>query len=197
MGRWGYCETGRFSLLHFQRFGDGLSTNPSLSHILTNTMKTHVLHLVIRFSDTMFDVSDVISIHNETADEHGGVWFGKLGRTLSLSRVDFLNKQIAQKTPTYLYLVKGNRRKSTPYKANIFSVSRDFPKKEKALIPPYYAEKKLLKYMNAWVKIGHIDQVEMSDLKNLKAVNSIFPLEETLARSSSGYFLVHESKSIF
>lgn len=155
------------------------------------------LHLVIRFSDTMFDVGDVIAIHNEVVEKHGAVWFGKLGGTLALSRVEWLNKQITQKIPTYVYLVKGNRKKSTPYKAGILAVSRDFPKKEKALVPAYYAEKKLLKFMNAWIKIGHIEQVEMLDLKNLKTINSIYPLEETLARSQSGYFLVHESTSIF
>jgi len=160
-------------------------------------METAPLHLVIRFSDTMFDVGDVVSNHNEVADKHGAVWFGKLGGTLSLSRIEWLNKQIAQKIPTYLYLVKGNRKKSTPYKAGILAVSRDFPKKEKVLIPPYYGEKKLLKHMNAWVKVGHIEQLEMSDLKSLKAISSVFPIEETLVRSSSGYFLVHESKSIF
>ncbi len=126
-------------------------------------METTPLHLVIRFSDTMFSVGDVISLHNEVVDQHGAVWFGKLGGTLSQSRIE----------------------------------SRDFPKKEKTLIPHYYGEKKLLKFMNAWVKIGHIEQVEMSTMKNLKTINSIFPIEETLVRSSSGYFLVHESKSIF
>ena len=160
-------------------------------------METKPLHLVIRFSDTLFDVGDVISNHNDVVDQHGAVWFGKLGGTLSLSRIEWLNKQIAQNIPTFGYFIKGNRRKSTPYKANILSISRDFPKKEKALIPPYYAKKKLIKFMNAWVKIEHIEQVEMSDLKNLKTINSIFPLEETLSRSQSGYFLVHESKSIF
>ncbi|MBE0671402.1 MAG: hypothetical protein IH588_12500 [Anaerolineales bacterium] len=160
-------------------------------------MLTSPLHLVIRFSDTMFEVGDVVSIHNEVVEKHGAVWFGKLGGTLSLARIEMLNKQIEQKTPTFLYLVKGNRRKSTPYKARILAISRDFPKKEKVLIPSYYAEKKLLKYMNAWVKAGRIEQVEMADLKNLKTINSIFPIEETLVRSSSGYFLVHESKSIF
>lgn len=160
-------------------------------------MLTSPLHLVIRFSDTMFEVGDVVSIHNEVVEKHGAVWFGKLGGTLSLARIEMLNKQVEQKTPTFLYLVKGNRRKSTPYKAQIMTVSRDFPKKEKALIPSYYAEKKLLKFMNAWVKVEHIEQVEMADLKNLKTINSIFPIEETLVRSSSGYFLVHESKSIF
>src|SRR5512134_1294498 len=120
-------------------------------------METSPLHLVIRFSDTMFDVGDVVSLHNQVVGQHGAVWFGKLGGTLSQSRIEWLNKQIEQKVPTFLYLVKGNLRKSTPYKAEILAVSRDFPKKEKVLIPPYYAEKKLLKFMNAWVKVGHIE----------------------------------------
>ena len=160
-------------------------------------METSSLHLVIRFSDTMFSVGDVVALHNQVMDEHGAVWFGKLGGTLSQSRIEWLNKQIEQKIPTFLYLVKGNRRKSTPYKTDVLAVSRNFPKNEKALVPAYYSEKKLLKFMNAWVKVGRIEQVEISDLKNLKTINSIFPIEETLVRSSSGYFLVHESKSIF
>jgi len=28
-------------------------------------------HLVVRFSDTMFDVGDVVAIHNEIVKEHG------------------------------------------------------------------------------------------------------------------------------
>lgn len=160
-------------------------------------MNSNPLHLVIRFSDTMFDVGDVISIHNEVVKKHKAVWFGKLGGTLSFSRIELLNKQIAQKTPTFVYLVKGNRKKSTPYKAQILDITRDFPKKEKDLIPLYYTEKKLLKFMSVWFKIGHIEKIDMEDLKNYKTINSIFPLEETLSRSSSGYFLVHESKSIF
>jgi hypothetical protein len=49
-------------------------------------METAPLHLVIRFSDTMFEVGDVISLHNQIVDAHGAVWFGKLGGTLSRSR---------------------------------------------------------------------------------------------------------------
>jgi len=164
---------------------------------MRNNMETKPFYLVIRFSDNMFDVGDVVSLHNEIVERHSAVWFGKLGGTLSLSRIDLLNQQISLGIPTFIYLVKGNRRKSTPYKANMLSISRDQPKKEKALIPPYYAEKKLLKFMNVWIKIGHIEQVEMSSLKNLKTINSIFSIEESLARSSSGYFLIHENKTTF
>lgn len=153
-------------------------------------------HLVVRFSDTMFSVGDVVAKHNELADKYGSVWFGKLGTSFSQSRIDMLNKQIDQDIPTFLYLVKGNRRKSTPYRANLLSVSKKIPK-EKTLIPNYYREKKLLQYMKAWMKIEKIELIELSSMESLKAMNSIFPIAETLTRSSSGYFLVQESKSIF
>lgn len=153
-------------------------------------------HLVVRFSDTMFGVGDVVAIHNAIVAEHGSVWFGKLGQTFSQNRIDMLAKQIEQGIPTYLYLVKGNRKKSTAYRAKLLSVSKDKPK-EKNLIPTYYGKVKLLQFMKAWMKIGQIEQIELSEMDSLKAINSVFPISETLQRSQSGYFLVHESKSIF
>jgi hypothetical protein len=51
--------------------------------------------------------------------------------------------------------------------------------------------------MKAWMKIGPIDAIEMSAMSKLKTINSINPISETLVRSSSGYFLVRESKSIY
>jgi hypothetical protein len=155
---------------------------------------TTPLHLVIRFSDTMFDVGNVVARHNEIIAEHGAVWFGKMGQTLSQSRVDLLNKQIETNTSTFLYLVKGNRKKSTAYRAKLQEVSKEKPG-ETDLIPTYYAEKDLLQYMKAWAKIGEIEPIDLSEMKALKALNSVFPISETLARSSSGYFLVKESRS--
>jgi hypothetical protein len=153
-------------------------------------------HLVVRFSDTMFSVGDVIALHNSVVAEHSAVWFGKLGQTLSQERIDMLNQQVEKGIPTFLYLVKGNRRKSTAYRASLVQISRETPK-EKKLIPAYYAEKDLLQYMKAWMKIGEIEAIEMSEMDKLKTINSINPIAETLVRSSSGYFLVHESKFIF
>jgi hypothetical protein len=153
-------------------------------------------HLVVRFSDTMFGMGDVVAIHNDLVEKYCAVWFGKLGNPLSQLRVDLLTKQIEQNIPTFLYLVKGNRRKSTAYRAILLSVSRDFPK-EKNLIPAYYEEKNLTEFMKVWMKIGKIEPIEPSDMSSLRTINSIYPIAETLVRSSSGYFLVHESKSIF
>jgi hypothetical protein len=154
------------------------------------------LHLVVRFSDSMFGMGDVVALHNSIVAEHGVVWFGKLGQTISQGRIDLLNQQLVKKIPTFLYLVKGNRRKSTAYRAPLVQVSKDMPK-EIAFIPTYYAEKNLIQYMKAWMKIERIERVEMSEMDRFKAISSVFPISETLARSSSGYFLVRESKSIF
>lgn len=153
-------------------------------------------HLVVRFSDSMFGVGDVVALHNTIVAEQGAVWFGKLGQTLSQSRADWLNVQIEKQIPTFLYLVKGNRRKSTAYRANLLRVEKEMPK-EQALIPAYYAEKDLIQYMKAWMKIRQIEPIEMAEMDRLKAINSVFPISETLVRSSSGYFLVRESNSLF
>lgn len=154
------------------------------------------LHLVVRFSDTMFGVGDVVALHNIVVSAHGAVWFGKLGQTLSQGRVDMLNKQLEQGIPTFLYLVKGNRRKSTAYRAPLMQVAK-VPPKEPKLIPDYYAGKDLVQFMKAWMKIGVIEPIDLSDMNSLKTINSINTIAETLVRSSSGYFLVHESKSMF
>jgi hypothetical protein len=160
-------------------------------------MSRTVLHLVVRFSDNLFSIGDVISKHNEVVEKQGYVWFGKIGSTLSSTRIDSLNNQIREDVPTYIYLVKGNRRKSTIYRASLLSVSKELPKGELRKVPSYYSTKGLRQYMNAWMRIAEISEVEPSSMKNLKAISSIFPIQETLARSSSGHFLVHEAEDAF
>ena len=153
------------------------------------------VHLVVRFSDSMFDVGDVIARHNEVVAQHGAVWFGKMGSTLAVRRIDLLNQQIQAGVPTFLYLVKGNRHVPTAYKAPLLTVAKTLPAKEKPLVPSYYTEKKLVRHMNAWMKIKRIKPIDLEELDTLQAVSSVLPLSETLVRSSSGYFLVHAAKS--
>ncbi len=156
-----------------------------------------IIHVVVRFSDSMFSMGDIIAKHNDIVVLQNHVWFGKIGNPIAQLRTDAINKQISKGVATYLYLVKGNRKNFTAYRSKLFLVTREFPKNEKKLIPNYYVEKNIMRYMKTWLKIGKIEQIEMSTMTSLKAVSSVFPITETLARSSSGYFLVHESKSIF
>jgi len=46
------------------------------------------------------------------------------------------------------------------------------------------------------MKTSRIEPIDMFAMDSLKAINSVFPISDTLQRSSSGYFLVKESKAI-
>ena len=154
-------------------------------------------HLVVRFSDNLIGIGDVVGKHNEVVAKYGFVWFGKLGNPLSLKRIDMLNEQLSKGVLTYVYLVKGNQARSTAYRATLFSLARELAPKEQERIPRYYFENDLVQYMKSWLKIGEIEPIEMSGMGTLKALGSINSIQETLGRSASGYFLVHEAKNIF
>ena len=143
-------------------------------------------------------VKEAVITRNEfPVDKNDYVWFGKIGSTISETRIKALNKQVNNGISTYIYLVKGNRKKSTAYCAKLLLASKELPKGEEEKTPSYYSTEGIRQYMKAWVKIGEISEIEMSSMKNLRAINSIFPIQETLVRSSSGYFLVYEAKDTF
>jgi len=155
-----------------------------------NSSSKRPIHLLIRFSDNLFAVGDAIGRHQKVIRERGYVWFGKLGTPIGQKAIDGFNAQIEQGTPTNLYLVKGNRKQSTFYKAKIISLSNEIPKKEKDVIPSYYFEKKIVKQMRSWVKITDIQFLEPDEIKSLRVKSSVLDIEETLFRSSAGLFYV-------
>ena len=148
------------------------------------------IHLLIRFSDNLFAVGDAIAKHQEVIQRKGSVWFGKLGTPVGQKAIETINSQIEKNIPSYLYLVKGNRRKSTFYKAKIITLSAEFPKKEKAGIPPYYFGKNIVQHMKFWVKISDIQPLDVEEIKSLRVKSSVLNIEETLFRSSAGLFYV-------
>ncbi len=154
--------------------------------------RNYPIHLLIRFSDNLFSAGDVISFHQQVIKEKGFVWFGKIGTPIAQRHVETINLQIQNKIPSFLYLVKGGRHKSTFYRANIAFLSSVLPKKERELIPPYYFELKIAKHMKFWAKLSGISLVEEDDAQKIQVVGSVFEIGETLARSSSGHFLVRE-----
>jgi hypothetical protein len=160
-------------------------------------MGDKILHLVVRFSDDLFGIGDVITKHNDVVARSGYVWFGKIGVALSANRIELLNQQIAEGTTTFAYLVKGNRKIPTAYRASLLSLTKELPKSESKYFPQYYSDKGLLQFMKVWLKMGEIYPIELSTLNNLKTISSINLILETLARSSSGYFFVYESKTTF
>ena len=91
------------------------------------------VHLLVRFSDNLFAVGDAIAKHQEVIRQSGSVWFGKLGTPIGQKAADGFISQIEKGIPTYLYLVKGNRKDEPSTKQSYSLYPTIFPKKKKRL----------------------------------------------------------------
>ena len=154
--------------------------------------RKYPIHLLIRFSDSLFSAGDVISLHRQVIKEKGAVWFGKLGTPIAQRHIETINQQVEDKLPSYLFLVKGNRRKSTFYRATIQTLSAILPKNEKDMIPKYYFDLKIVKHMKFWAKLSDIKPIDEIEIQNIQVIGSVLEIGETLVRSSSGHFVVRE-----
>ncbi len=81
------------------------------------------IHLLLRFLDRLLDNSGTIEEHQKVIEREGAVWFGKMGQPISQNAIDKLNKQVEDNIPTFIYLVKGNRRKPTAYISDLVAAS--------------------------------------------------------------------------
>jgi hypothetical protein len=152
------------------------------------------IHLLIRFSDTLLKTGDTISAHNQVVEREGAVWFGKMGSPVSQNNIVILNGQVEKGIPTFVYLVKGNRRKSIAYRSRLIFALKTLPKTETDLVPTYYAELNIPQYVKFWVKLTKIDLVDFSNLKQMQVASSVLSLAETLVKSSSGHFIIRANK---
>jgi hypothetical protein len=76
-------------------------------------MKTKTpVHLLLRFSDSLLKDGDTITKHNKVIARDGAVWFANMGSSVAQRHIDVFNEQIQEENPIYVYLVKGNDRKS-------------------------------------------------------------------------------------
>ena len=132
------------------------------------------VHLLLRFSDSLLKDGDTIEEHNQVVNRDGAVWFGKMGSTVSQNQIDIFTGQVQDNIPTYVYLVKGNRRKSTAFRGELVLASKFLPKGEEHLVPSYYA-----------------------DLNKMQVASSYSHIGESLVRSSSGHFIIREDKMLY
>lgn len=154
------------------------------------------IQLLIRFSNSLLKDKDTIEEHNNIVHEFGSVWFGKMGSPVSQAQIDVLNKQVDDGILTHVYLVKGNRRKSTAYRGMMIYATKSYPEGEEYLLPPYYLDMELTKYMRFFVKLAEISPIDFEDLAKMRVASSVIPLRETLIKSSTGHFFIVENKGL-
>lgn len=156
-----------------------------------------IIHLLLRFSDSLLKDKDTIEAHDQLIQGYGAVWFGKMGSPVSQHYIDLLNKQVEDGIPTFVYLVKGNRRKSTAFRGRLISAAKSLPEDETHLAPSYYFDLDFTKYMNFWAKLSEIIPITFDDLSKMRVASSVLPIRETLIKSSTGHFFLVEDKTIY
>jgi hypothetical protein len=149
------------------------------------------IHIVIRYSDKLHNVGDVIGKHIEVIQTHSNVWFGKIGRPLAQMHVDTVNKQCVDGTPTYLYLVQKKGSKYSVYQGTVLKMSRLFPE-EQHLVPKYYFSTGIVNKIQLWVLLSEIKPLAPKKLRELRALTSVMSMSETLAKSMAAHFIVRE-----
>ena len=105
------------------------------------------IHLLIRFSDRLLENRNTIEEHQKVIGREGAVWFGKMGQPISQNAIDKLNKQVEDGIPTFIYLVKGNRRKPTAFISDLIIASKTIPEEEMDLISSYYKELEIFRFI--------------------------------------------------
>jgi hypothetical protein len=95
-----------------------------------------------------------------------------------------------------LYLVKKGRSGYSVYRGTVLAVERRLPKGEEGLVPEYYRDRGILKYVGVWFKLAKLQPLDVAELSNLYIANSGMAVPNTLRASMAALFIVKEGKGI-
>lgn len=150
--------------------------------------KDSLKHVLLRYSDNLAPHEGVIFHHNQVIKEHGFVWMGKFGKPVSDSKLDILKRQIEDKKPAYVFLVKKDNKEYSVIAGEIESFSKTLTKEELNKVPAYYREKS--RNVGIWFKIKRFHPLDNSILNKIFISSSGASALQTLPYSMAGYFLV-------
>ncbi len=148
-------------------------------------------HIVVRFSDSLFEGISTIREHELIIKNKGSVWFGKLGRPLAKKKIDILNKQINSNEKTYLLLVQKKKKGYMWTQAVLDKVANSVGKNEIKLTPPYYKQHDIDKQSSVWFKVSKLYTPPSLDMKKCYIVSSNNPIDKTLYCSMYSMFMVY------
>lgn len=155
--------------------------------------KRQMTDLLVRYSDRLFSVGDVIARHQAVISEFGSVWFGKFGQPIGRTTAERLERLRSSDGP-YLYLAQRHDQGMDVFQAPILRFTFT-PPSERKLVPSYYEELNLTRLMRSWIKVGAIRPTSPSTLDELVVVSSGNTGRDALRRSMSGAFIVERRRS--
>jgi len=158
-------------------------------------MTGKIYHLVVRYTEDMYDIDHVTVWHNQAALRHGAVWVGKPLHKMGQVPMDILNQQIAEGLEPRLYFIDTKRTRPVAHFGKLLAVTMKAPA-DRELMPVFYKQKKILSRMKVWMKVDFLQGFYLSDLPALEKMNAVYDDAEMLADKSSGYFMLYEDVEV-
>jgi hypothetical protein len=156
-------------------------------------MAGKIYHLVVRYTEDMYEVDDVIVRHNQIALRQDAVWVGKPFHKMGQATMDIINQQIAEGLEPRLYFIDTKMKRPIAHFGKLLAVTMKAPS-DRELIPMFYQQKKILSRMKVWMKVDFLDGFYLNDLPALEKMNEVYNDAEMLADKSSGYFILYEDR---
>jgi MoxR-like ATPase len=117
------------------------------------------IHLVLKWSPSFN--GDTVTRHQRVAEEHGAVWWGRLGKpgTAGLGQrpLTSLKEQVNSGSTTYVYLHSS----ASTWRTRLLGITLDEVNIDPALVPTYYDPDA---HHSLWVKLTDFEQVEPAEL---------------------------------
>lgn len=147
-------------------------------------------HLVMKYSDEMYDTKDIILLHNQIALRQGAVWIGKPYHVMGRVPMMQINEQIEAGFSSRLYLIDNKRTRPIGHFGELLFISMKSPKEERELIPLFYKEKKILSRMKVWMKVSFLQGFYLDELPELQKANKSYEQAVSFATGCSEYFMM-------
>ncbi len=137
------------------------------------------VYLVICIPDQSYDVPQMVLRHESVAFKNDAVWFGKPGRAICPSHIRKLKAQIEEGFPTEVAILNPHSDKKIVYVASLLDVSSKLPK-EPQLIPAFYEELNLLRYIKTWLKLEYgMEGYLLEELPSLEKAVAVYNRAES------------------
>ena len=153
------------------------------------------IHVLMRFSDKLFAIGNVIERHAAVLERHGAVWIAKIGRPLGGTRISSINTQIAADVASYLFLYQRKLGSHELWRSELLEVRASSPSAHDPCVPSYYADCNMFAIAETWFKVESFRGVGDRELDRLVTLSSRQPIIQTLTTSTAALFIIGQGKA--
>lgn len=136
--------------------------------------------VALRFAENFAPVCGTIAAHQEVINEHGFVWYGKLGSPVSAK---VAGEILMEDDPRILLIHSGGVER---WWARIEAIKREMP--ELSAVPSYYRNR--ADGFNCWFKVVSFERADAKVMSSCFVASSGKMLTEASRHSMSPYFII-------